>query len=492
MWPEPKEGPVQKTLFALLVAVVSIVGWQVIQKYKVEGLDVLASVKQRAGWNTSTTVYPPANPQQHPGLNGGYTYGPQQYPQQFPQQYPAPAPYPPQAGQPYPPPYGQQPPVQPIPYPSGYAPPYQHPPQNTGYYGAGQQPTSQVASYPPLAPLPTSQPYAQPGYSPQQPVLTPLPGLGNQPTQPYSQYGYGQAQGYGQQPVAPAQQPPQQVYANQPQHGIQQSTIKIASFNIQVFGESKLHKPEALRTLVEIVRRFDVVAIQEVRAVSDDILPRFVAELNAAGRHYDFVIGPRLGRTNSKEQYAYVFDTATVECDRSSMYTVPNPGDKLHRAPLVASFRTRNAPPQQAFTFTLVNIHTDPDEVPQELAALADVIRAVRNDARGEDDVLLLGDLNADERMLANLAQATGSSLIVSGVPTNTRGTKTYDNIIYARNATTEFTQQWGVIDLARDYQLSEPQALEVSDHRPIWAEFSVYEGGQQTMVRSQVGALGR
>ncbi len=132
--------------------------------------------------------------------------------------------------------------------------------------------------------------------------------------------------------------------------------------------------------------------------------------------------------------------------------------------------------------------------MPQELAALVDVIRGVRNNGRGEDDVLLLGDLNADERMLDSLAQATGSSVVVSGVPTNTRGSKTYDNILFARSATTEFTQQLGVVDFAREYQLSDTQALEVSDHRPIWAEFSVYEGGnsQQQMVRTPVGMLGR
>ncbi len=320
--PELKEEPVQKTLFALLVAVVSIVGWQVIQKYKVEGLDVLASVRQRVGWNTSTTTYPPANPQQHPGLNGGYTYGPQQFPQQYPQQYPQQAQYPqpPQyPAQPNTHPYTQQQPVQPIPYPTGYAPPYQNPPQ--------------VATYPPLAPLPTSQPYLQPGSS-QPGVLSPLPGMGNPPQQPYSQNGYNQPQGYGQQPVAqqPIPQPPQQqpLYGNQPpQNGAPAGTIKIASFNIQVFGESKLRKPEAMRTIVDLVRRYDVVAIQELRATSDDIMPRFVAELNATGRRYDFVVGPRLGRTSSKEQYVFVFDTATIECDKAATYTAPNPAIKF-------------------------------------------------------------------------------------------------------------------------------------------------------------------
>ena len=89
----------------------------------------------------------------------------------------------------------------------------------------------------------------------------------------------------------------------------------MASFNIQVFGISKLGKPRVMNLLTDVVRRFDVVAIQEIRAQSNDILPRFVDQLNANGRHYDFVIGPRLGRTSSTEQYAFIYDTASIEVD---------------------------------------------------------------------------------------------------------------------------------------------------------------------------------
>ena len=44
------------------------------------------------------------------------------------------------------------------------------------------------------------------------------------------------------------------------------ATIRIASFNIQVFGESKADKPDVMAVLAETIRRFDIVAIQEVRA----------------------------------------------------------------------------------------------------------------------------------------------------------------------------------------------------------------------------------
>ena len=45
--------------------------------------------------------------------------------------------------------------------------------------------------------------------------------------------------------------------------------------------------------------------------------------------------------------------------------------------------------------------------------------------------------------------------------------------------ATTEYTGRWGVFDMIREFNLTMDEALEVSDHMPIWAEFSIYEGGQ-------------
>jgi deoxyribonuclease-1-like protein len=257
------------------------------------------------------------------------------------------------------------------------------------------------------------------------------------------------------------------------------STIKIASFNIQILGRSKIAQRKVMDVLCDVVRRFDVVAIQEVRANTDDILPRFIEKINSGGRRYDYLIGPRLGRTSSTEQYAFIYDTATIETDRTALYTVEDRADLLHREPLVASFRVRGPPASEAFTFTLVNVHTDPDEVPQEVAALAQAYHAVRNDGRGEDDVVLVGDLNADETKFGPLGQVPNIVWAISGVPTNTIGTQTYDNILFHRTATSEFTGLCGVVDLMRDYQLTLDAAKEVSDHLPVWAEFSVFEGGQ-------------
>jgi len=270
-------------------------------------------------------------------------------------------------------------------------------------------------------------------------------------------------------------------------------TIRVATWNIQVFGEDKLNDPAAMNVIVQVLRNFDVIAIQEVRAVSQDVVPELVRQLNAGGQHhYDYVLGPRLGRTTSKEQYAFVFDMASIEVDRDQLYTIDDKDDLLHREPLVGWFRARLAPEQSqlAFTFSLVNVHTDPEEVDRELDVMDDVLFAVQGDTRREDDNILLGDFNVNDKHLGELGRVNGLAWIVSNTPTNTRGSAQYDNMFFLRTATPEFTGRGGVYDYLREFNLSIDQALKVSDHLPVWAEFSVYEGGRPQPIAARPGSF--
>lgn len=252
-------------------------------------------------------------------------------------------------------------------------------------------------------------------------------------------------------------------------------TIRIASYNIQVFGTSKIGKPHVMDILADVARRFDIIAIQEIRSIDQTVLPRFVDLINAGGASYAYLIGPRLGRTSSKEQYAFVYNSDRIELGQAPAYTVNDPEDLLHREPIVASFRVRGPSPERAFTFQLANIHTDPDETDTELDALAEVFVAVQR-ALAEDDVILLGDLNVDEYNLGRLGQLPGIVYAISGTTTNTRRTRMYDNLVFDGRFTAEFTGRAGVLDLIAEYGLTEAQALEVSDHFPVWAEFSALE----------------
>ncbi len=263
-------------------------------------------------------------------------------------------------------------------------------------------------------------------------------------------------------------------------------TIRIASFNIQVFGTTKASKPQVMDILARIVRQFDVVAIQEVRSRDQSLIPGFVDLVNATGRRFDYAISPPLGRTSSTEQYVFIFDTASVEIDRIQLYTIDDPDDLLHREPYVGWFRVRGPAQEEAFTFTLANIHTDPDEVKLELDRLDDAYRAVRDDGRNEDDVILLGDLNVGDQGMGELGRLPGITWVISGVPTNTRGTAQYDNLVFHGQATREFTGRGGVFDFLQQYNLTQEEALEVSDHLPVWAEFSIYEGGKPGQIATR------
>ncbi len=256
-------------------------------------------------------------------------------------------------------------------------------------------------------------------------------------------------------------------------------TILIASFNIQTFGKKKMEDAWVLERIVAVIRQFDVVAIQEVRAEDQTTIPRLVQFINSQGARYDYLIGPRLGRSVSKEQYAYIYDTSTVVSSTDAMYTIEDNADLLHREPLVARFVTRVPPNVRPFTFSIVNIHTDPDEVKLELPVMHTVLKGIREfeyvSAR-EDDVILLGDLNAAPHQFGTLGQIPGIYWTVDGEPTNTIRKSTWDNIIFDRGLTNEFTGRSGVLDLCDMFKIKTDQALLISDHLPIWAEFSSAE----------------
>lgn len=311
---------------------------------------------------------------------------------------------------------------------------------------------------------------------PTQPGTYP-PGTSYQPF-PSQQPAAPMQANYNVQPASPGAMPPTPMNGG--------PAISIATFNIQVFGDGKggkASKPYVMATLASIIQRFQVVAIQEIRTQNDYFIDEFLRTyVNVNGRKYDKVIGPRLGRTNSKEQYAFIYDTAAIDVNPRCIFTVNDPDDLLEREPLVAMFRVRGPPPEQAFTFVLMDVHTsparqgDPHRAEKECDALAKAYEAVRHAVNGEDDIIMLGDFNVDDRHMGDLMRIQGVCPIVRSTFTNTRQNNQEDNIIIHQPSTTEFSGRWGVLNVQKEFGLSLDQALLVSDHFPVWAEFNAYE----------------
>ena len=218
--------------------------------------------------------------------------------------------------------------------------------------------------------------------------------------------------------------------------------------------------------------------MQGVRGKNQGVLIRLVEQLNAAsGRTYDFATCPTQQRDALEHYSAFLFDRGRIDVDRTTVHFVEDRLGRFRIKPLVGSFRVHGPDPAEAFTFTLINVETDPEHVAAELDLLAEAFRAVRDDGRNEDDIILLGDLESDDQHLGQLGKLLGVTALLSGVPTTVRGANLLDNILLDRRATSEFTGRVEVVDMMREFELTMPGAQEISEHLPIWAEFSVVRG---------------
>ncbi len=99
-------------------------------------------------------------------------------------------------------------------------------------------------------------------------------------------------------------------------------TIKIAPFNIRIFGKSEREKEDVMQVLEKIVRNFDIVAIQELRDKSEMTLPYFVDRINALGDK-DVIV---LGDFNADGGY-FSETTATGLRDSRYLWIVPDDFD---------------------------------------------------------------------------------------------------------------------------------------------------------------------
>ena len=251
-----------------------------------------------------------------------------------------------------------------------------------------------------------------------------------------------------------------------------QPIIKAASFNIQIFGKKKSKDRAVMNIITDIVRRFDVVAVQEIRDKSGTAERALEAALDRAGTDYARVTGPRLGRSSCKEQYAFFYRTSTIRALAAT--TLPDPQDLFHREPLMAYFQTIRG----NFNFVLINIHTDPDEAVQEISLLPRAVKYARN-YFNEKDVLVLGDFNADcsyfnEENLLRIFPGYINLISNACDTTVKKSVCTYDRMMATPELKGDLTGRGGVFRFDKVYSLSRKQAAKVSDHYPVWAEFYI------------------
>ncbi|MGB7346221.1 MAG: deoxyribonuclease, partial [Pirellulaceae bacterium] len=234
-------------------------------------------------------------------------------------------------------------------------------------------------------------------------------------------------------------------------------SIRIATFNIKQFGEKKSSTrvvPDAnvdvMGTIAKVISQFDLVAIQEVRGSDGTPVRRLIDLLNASGGQYTATLSEPIGDEHYTESYAFVWDQTRIRLIQNSAYVVHDDSKRMYREPMVASFETRIPieDSRRPFRFSVINAHTDPDlvsprDIANEINVLDDVFVRVRQyeyDTAGEEDCLLVGDLNVDVNGLQELAMIPNLISVAGDQVTNTRKSETYDHILLDTNTTREYT----------------------------------------------------
>jgi endonuclease/exonuclease/phosphatase family metal-dependent hydrolase len=250
--------------------------------------------------------------------------------------------------------------------------------------------------------------------------------------------------------------------------------VRIGAFNTDQLDEARMKDPRVAAVMFEIIRQFDVVALQELDTTSPFAVKRFLKALNGTGRDFQIVSAPLPAPDRPRQSLAILYDASTVELVDGHHYQVNDPDEIVACDPLVAWFRTRAE--QGAFTFTLVNVQFDPHSKTDEILQISQIFRAVRNDGRGEDDVILAGDFGVTAAQLNETATTHGLQAVNVDAATATNGTAQGDNLMLDPLATSEFTGETGVFDFMKVYNLTLTEALSISDHLPVWADFEVFE----------------
>ena len=259
--------------------------------------------------------------------------------------------------------------------------------------------------------------------------------------------------------------------------------IRIAALRFDA-AHHLLQNPQAAPTALENLRQFDVIALQDL-PVSTDAMRSLLKMLNLNGRQYELIHGPRMTNGKSNRQLGFLFDLRKISLDSSNPYVVNDPDQLFETAPFVAWFRV-NADADKAFTFTLVNLALSPQNAETESQHLGELFRAVRDDGRNEDDVILLGDFQNAMNSVKQWQTLTGLESIVPPDQHAAAVKQTGIGGLYDARATTEFNRRCGLVDLL---QGQDAQSIHRAPPCPlIWAEFSIHESRRDGTFANQFG----
>lgn len=249
------------------------------------------------------------------------------------------------------------------------------------------------------------------------------------------------------------------------------SQTKILSWNLENFGKSK--STDELNFIANTILNYDIIAIQEVVAGygGAQAIGELNRILNEKGIKWDYTISdPTTSSSYKTERYAFIWKTNKAKL-KGNAWLEKKYNLEIDREPYFASFEIDKK------TITLVNFHAitkkkQPETeikyfkyLPFEYPAL---------------NLIFMGDFNCPQsHSVFNPLKKMGYNSILQNQKTslkqkpanNTCLASEFDNIFYKKDLL--YYKNSGIIPFYKAFNTLQ-EARKISDHIPVWFEFSL------------------
>jgi endonuclease/exonuclease/phosphatase family metal-dependent hydrolase len=249
------------------------------------------------------------------------------------------------------------------------------------------------------------------------------------------------------------------------------SQIKLLSWNIENIGKSK--SSQEINFIANTVKDYDVIAIQEVVAGygGAQAIAKLADELNRKGSKWDYVVSdPTSSSSYKTERYAFIWKTSKVK-KIGKAWLEKKYHLEIDREPFYCTFEFNNK------EFTVVNFHaiTKSKQPETEIKYFKFLPIEYPN-----LNLIIAGDFNCPQsHTVFNPLRKMGYKSILTNQKTSLKKeskngqylASEFDNIFYNQKVRNIDN---GVIHFYKNF-ITLKEARVISDHIPIWFEFSIY-----------------
>ncbi|MDL2143690.1 MULTISPECIES: endonuclease/exonuclease/phosphatase family protein [Flavobacterium] len=249
------------------------------------------------------------------------------------------------------------------------------------------------------------------------------------------------------------------------------SQTKILSWNIENLGKSK--SESELNFIANTVLAYDIIAIQEVVAGygGSQAVAKLAAILNNKGSKWDYTISnPTSGNSYKTERYAYIWKTSKVKL-KGNAWLEKKYHSEIDREPYLGTFEINKK------SITLVNFHaiTKTKQPEKEIKYFKFLPEQYSN-----LNLVFVGDFNCPQShsVFTPLKKLGYNSTLQNQKTTLKQQCKEtvclaseFDNIFYHKKSVNYINS--GIVSFYKNFN-SLQEARKISDHIPIWIEFSL------------------